>query len=84
MEEMEIPMKIKLMTLFLALAALALIWGCGERLDDDVVMVVDGIGNHRRDVTEPLPPDDDADGLSREAESWYRFEGSRIEALGKV
>ncbi|MCB2211682.1 peptidylprolyl isomerase [bacterium] len=35
-------MKTKLMALFLALAALTLIWGCGEKLGNDVVMVVDG------------------------------------------
>jgi carbamoyltransferase len=52
--------------------------------EEGVVMVVDGIGNHRRDVTEALPAGDDADDLSREAESYYRFEGTRIEALRKV
>jgi parvulin-like peptidyl-prolyl isomerase len=35
-------MKIKLITLFLALMVVTMLWGCGEKLGDDVVMVIDG------------------------------------------
>ncbi|MFL5044379.1 MAG: carbamoyltransferase [Xanthobacteraceae bacterium] len=52
--------------------------------DQGVVMVVDGVGNYSSDVTEPGQLTDHADPLAREAESYYKFEGSRLETLKKV
>jgi len=53
--------------------------------DEGVIMVVDGVGNYRADVLEPIPPEDhDAPALARESESYYRFRGSEIETLKKV
>ena len=51
---------------------------------DGVVMVVDGVGNYSSDITEPGQLTEPADPLARESESYYRFDGSRIEALKKV
>jgi len=52
--------------------------------EDGVVMVVDGVGSYRADVTEPVPAGNDAHPLARESESYYRFAGSTIEPLKKV
>ena len=52
--------------------------------DEGVVMVVDGVGNYSADITEPGQLNDNADPLARESESYYRFEGSRLETLKKV
>ena len=53
--------------------------------EEGVIMVVDGVGNYRADVLEPIPPEDhDAPALARESESYYRFRGSEIETLKKV
>jgi carbamoyltransferase len=52
--------------------------------DRGVVMVVDGVGNYSSDVSEPGQLTDNVDPLAREAESYYRFEGSRLETLKKV
>ena len=52
--------------------------------DEGVVMVVDGVGNYAADVTEPGQLTENADPLARESESYYRFAGSRLEALKKV
>ena len=52
--------------------------------DEGVVMVVDGVGNYSADITEPGQLNDTADPLARESESYYRFEGSRLETLKKV
>jgi carbamoyltransferase len=52
--------------------------------DQGVVMVVDGVGNYSSDVTEPGQLTDNVDPLAREAESYYKFEGSRLETLKKV
>ncbi len=49
--------------------------------DEGVVMVVDGVGSYRSDITEPYA--EDVDPLSRESESYYRFQGSQIEVLKK-
>jgi carbamoyltransferase len=51
--------------------------------DVGVVMVVDGVGNYRCDVKENYPLSD-VNPLARESESYYRFEGSRIETLKKI
>ena len=52
--------------------------------DEGVVMVVDGVGSYSADVTEDYPANDKADPLARESESYYRFEGSKLETLKKV
>ena len=52
--------------------------------DEGAVMVVDGVGSYSSDVTEEYPPADKTAPLARESESYYRFAGSKIEALKKV
>ena len=52
--------------------------------DDGVVMVVDGVGSYRSDVSEPYPATDTATPLARESESYYEFSGTKIECLKKV
>jgi carbamoyltransferase len=56
----------------------------GCPFDRGVVMVVDGVGNYSADVSEPGQLTENVDPLAREAESYYRFEGSRLETLKKV
>ena len=51
---------------------------------EGVVMVVDGVGNYCADITEPGQPTDNVNPLARESESYYRFEGARLETLKKV
>jgi carbamoyltransferase len=51
---------------------------------EGVIMVVDGVGNYSSDISEPYPPANSVAPLARESESYYRFEGSRIEVLKKV
>jgi carbamoyltransferase len=50
---------------------------------EGVVMVVDGVGSYRGDVTEPVPADSEAPPLAREAESWYSFRDGAITPLRK-
>ncbi|MHC4861354.1 MAG: carbamoyltransferase family protein, partial [Planctomycetota bacterium] len=52
--------------------------------DEGAVMVVDGVGSHRADVTESIPEDHDGHPCAREAESYYRFRGEEIETVLKV
>ncbi|MGY3603528.1 MULTISPECIES: carbamoyltransferase family protein [unclassified Bradyrhizobium] len=52
--------------------------------DEGVVMVVDGVGNYQSDVMEQYPNADAASPLARESESYYRFEGEKLECLKKV
>jgi carbamoyltransferase len=52
--------------------------------DEGAVMVVDGVGNYSSDVTEPGQLTDNVNPLARESESYYKFDGSRIETLKKV
>lgn len=52
--------------------------------EDGVVMIVDGVGSYRSDVSEPFPEPDAATPLARESESYYRFKGTQIECLKKV
>jgi carbamoyltransferase len=52
--------------------------------EQGVVMVVDGVGSYSADVSEQYPPSNQASPLARESESYYRFDGSRIETLKKV
>jgi carbamoyltransferase len=51
---------------------------------EGVVMVVDGVGNYSSDVTEPAQMTNNVNPLARESESYYRFDGSRLETLKKV
>ncbi len=51
--------------------------------DEGAVMVVDGIGSHRRYVSEKLPSDDTGHPCDRESESYYVFRGSEIECVAK-
>jgi carbamoyltransferase len=52
---------------------------------EGVVMVVDGVGNYQSDVMETYPTKDRAASpLARESESYYRFEGEKLECLKKV
>ena len=51
--------------------------------DEGAVMVVDGIGSHRRDVTETLPAGDSGHPCDRESESYYVFRGREISCVGK-
>jgi len=51
--------------------------------DAGVVMVVDGVGNYRTDVIEDYPLQG-INPLARESESYYRFEGPRLQTLRKV
>jgi carbamoyltransferase len=52
--------------------------------DEGAIMIVDGVGSYSADAIEPWPRADDAAPLARESESYYRFEGSRVECLKKV
>src|SRR5882757_4963399 len=52
--------------------------------DEGVVMVVDGVGSYRSDVSEPYPETDTGTPFARESESYYKFSGSSIECLKKV
>jgi carbamoyltransferase len=51
--------------------------------DEGVVMVVDGVGNYSADVTEDYPLQG-VKPLARESESYYRFEGPKLQTLRKV
>src|SRR5499426_719487 len=51
---------------------------------DGAIMVVDGVGNYSSDVTEPGQLTTATDPLARESESYYRFDGSKLETLKKV
>jgi carbamoyltransferase len=51
---------------------------------EGAIMVVDGVGNYSSDVTEPGQLTEATDPLARESESYYRFDGSRLETLKKV
>ncbi len=52
--------------------------------EEGVVMVVDGVGSYRSDVSESYPASDTATPLARESESYYKFSGTSIECLKKV
>jgi carbamoyltransferase len=52
--------------------------------EEGVVMVVDGVGGYRSDVMEPFPSSSDTVPLARESESYYRFSGSKLEAIKKI
>jgi carbamoyltransferase len=48
------------------------------------IMVVDGVGNYSADISEPGQLTENVNPLARESESYYAFDGSRLEALKKV
>ncbi len=50
---------------------------------EGAVMVVDGVGSYRSDVTEPVPADSEAPPLARESESWYAFRDETLEPVRK-
>jgi len=52
--------------------------------DEGVVMIVDGVGNYCCDVREPGQMTENVDALARESESYYRFNGAKLETLKKV
>ena len=52
--------------------------------EEGVVMIVDGVGSYQSDVVEPYPSTDTATPLARESESYYKFNGSKIECLKKI
>jgi carbamoyltransferase len=52
--------------------------------DDGVVMVVDGVGSYCADVTESGQLTEGVNPLARESESYYKFSGSKLEALKKI
>jgi carbamoyltransferase len=52
--------------------------------EEGVVMVVDGVGNYCADIAEPGQMTEGVNPLARESESYYRFSGSKLEALKKV
>lgn len=52
--------------------------------NEGVVMIVDGVGSYRSDVNEPFPESDTATPLARESESYYKFNGTKLECLKKV
>lgn len=51
---------------------------------EGAVMVVDGVGSHREDVTEPVPDHCDTVPYARESESYYTFQGKSLETVRKA
>ncbi|MGH6792684.1 MAG: carbamoyltransferase family protein [Methyloceanibacter sp.] len=52
--------------------------------DEGVVMVVDGVGNYSADIHEKDQLTENVNPLARESESYYKFQGSKLEALKKI
>ena len=52
--------------------------------DEGVVMVVDGVGNYAADIPEKDQLTENVNPLARESESYYKFQGSKLEALKKI
>ena len=52
--------------------------------EEGAVMVVDGVGGYCSDVSEDYPRGNAVSPLARESESYYKFKGSKLEALKKV
>ncbi len=52
--------------------------------EEGAIMVVDGVGNYCTDVKETGQPTAGVNPLARESESYYKFDGSKIEALKKI
>jgi len=51
---------------------------------EGAIMVVDGVGNYCADVKEPSQLIDGVNPLARESESYYKFDGSKLELLKKI
>ena len=52
--------------------------------DEGVVMIVDGVGNYSSDIKEPGQLTEGVNPLARESESYYRFNGTKLETLKKI
>src|ERR1700736_1264422 len=52
--------------------------------DKGAIMVVDGVGNYSSDIGEPGQLTENVNPLARESESYYAFDGTRLETLKKV
>lgn len=52
--------------------------------DECAVLVMDGVGSHRQDVTEPVPAACEAPPTARESESLYHYDGRDLRPLRKV
>jgi carbamoyltransferase len=52
--------------------------------DQGAIMVVDGVGNYSSDVAEPGQLTENVNPLARESESYYAFDGTRLETLKKI
>jgi carbamoyltransferase len=52
--------------------------------DKGAIMVVDGVGNYAADIAEPGQATENVNPLARESESYYAFDGTRLETLKKV
>ncbi len=52
--------------------------------DEGVVMVVDGVGSYSSDIREPGQLTEGVNPLARESESYYKFEGCKLETIKKV
>ena len=52
--------------------------------EQGAIMVVDGVGNYGSDIAEPGQLTENVNPLARESESYYAFDGSRLETLKKV
>ena len=52
--------------------------------DSGAVMVVDGVGSHRRYVNETIPAGDGGHAADRESESYYVFDGLELTTVKKV
>src|SRR6202790_159938 len=52
--------------------------------EEGVCRVVDGCGRYQADVVQAFPSTDTATPLARESESYYKFNGSKIECLKKI
>jgi carbamoyltransferase len=52
--------------------------------DRGAIMVVDGVGNYSSDIAEAGQLTENVNPLARESESYYAFDGTRLETLKKV
>ncbi len=52
--------------------------------EEGVVMIVDGVGSYCADIKEAGQLTEGTDPLARESESYYKFSGTKLEALKKV
>lgn len=52
--------------------------------EQGAIMIVDGVGSYRSDVSETFPASDQATPLARESESYYSFNDTSLECLKKV